>query len=529
MIVKLLIIATSIKAKQYCNQSTISPQWSAACMDLIYSLLEKFFVMIDATNIQIEQVSSQLSFVSAVIPLLPPDKLGLLQRSILELCASHVSSNELIAIQLINLLLKTVNYHSTDLLQGISSKSIFLLWHTFSDNISTHSSIVSVRNVLELAMAQLLLNCETHGLNTAQLLTYIRCQNIEHVIELSMKNHNHHNDKHAFLNALLSYDASLFALPIFKLLQEGKAKNLECDDVISKAIIELNSQSCPHTLPSVAIDASVKGLTSLMTLKKGYAFGLYLSAMESLVTKGQLTSETYSTILTKSADFLQVLRKRRKNGILTNIELEFLTFMRNVLFSEKLQNESLQTPSIMFNHFSASLLKVLKSSKSNEKHLSKFLLIAIDALNSLDGKALESMDPSDVNKMMVSCLKFGISIDPIFSHCLVIVRLLLVNLAQSEGRTKEELFHPHNIFAMSFSHSNFESTAMTINNPTRRELLSLLICCLALGGPKIVSVEWEKISALLVGYNASLSEDDRLTRHFLFLYEHNFGDTVSRE
>jgi len=175
---------------------------------------------------------------------------------------------------------------------------------------------------------------------------------------------------------------------------------------------------------------------------------------------------------------------------------------------------------------------VLKS--SNDAHYegsNQFLLIVIDTLNSMDVAVLAKAMPSDINKMMLSCMKYGIkSIESISPYCLVIVRLLLILLSQlGEGgfNNKEQVFKPHHIFAMCFSHSNFETMAMKSNDPSRRELISLFICCLALDSPKVVPLQWEKISALLVGYDASLNEDDQLLLRFLFLYERNFGETVS--
>ena len=521
-----LMITSSFVANEHDTQSTTPSRLSSSYMDIICSLFKRFYGTGGIDLEQMQTFSSELSFTSAILPMMPPDRLGTLLRPIVNFCARIVSTDTQ-ASPIIHLLQKILQSQSEQYLHDLPTKSVFSLWQMFSK--SKDPAIVSARTSLESSMVKLLLNYEDYGLNAAHLISDLQSQPIEPIIDTLFRNGKNNVESIKFLIALITFDASMFVTPIINRLQEESDDSSILDDIIGTAIIETNLQkSCENILQSYTIERTLKRFSTLMVQRKVYSFGTTIKAMDSLLSNGSLNRDSFQNILNITPNFLQALRKCRQNGILTILEMEFLDFMTNVVTSNKLKGEAQKIAAMLLTHLGSSSSKVLKSASSEEEVCVSFLLISAEVLKSLTIEGVQSVKPSIVKRMMISCLKLGIQSDgSISTHCLVIVRLLLVLVWDSDANYKEELFQPHQIFAMTVSHSNFTSLAMVSNCPTRRELISLMICCVSLDGEKIMPLESEMCSALLVGFNASLDADDCLLRRFLFLYENNVNNYVS--
>jgi len=520
----LLIVASSICAHNRSDHSETNMDWSSRCLTLISSSLKSQLDSIDTKDVlQLTKVTSQLSFVCAMVQFLPRYQLEEILKEMVNLCVALLSMDIKSAIPTVLLVLKTMQGQSAYFSRSIPTESVLLLWRVLKENKLADPNVVSAVNYLESFLAESLLRSDTCDLHAAQLLVTLR-EDIEIVSDDLLSKDIDSNDKKVLLCSLLQFDASFLATPILNHLKVRK--NIDSgvwDYVLSVAILEFNSQSVP--IPDFAIEILLNRLKILMSEKVDGSFGCILEAAESILAHKQLSNQAYIDILQSSSTFFQVSRKCRQNGIPSVMEIQFLNFLRNALSSSDLQMQAQETQTILLNYFCSTLLKVLKSPNIDEVISNKFLSILVDTLKIQSLNAMKSVNPSMINKMMISCLKFGIqSNGNISTNCLVILRLLLRSLSSLD---KSGFLPPHKIFAMATSHSNFISVARSNAISSRRELIALLNYCLVLDRKKILPLEWDTVAALFVGYNASLSEDDTLFRHFLFLYESIIGAKVS--
>ena len=520
----LLIVASSICAHNRSDHSETNMDWSSRCLTLISSSLKSQLDSIDTKDVlQLTKVTSQLSFVCAMVQFLPRYQLEEILKEMVNLCVALLSMDIKSAIPTVLLVLKTMQGQSAYFSRSIPTESVLLLWRVLKENKLADPNVVSAVNYLESFLAESLLRSDTCDLHAAQLLVTLR-EDIEIVSDDLLSKDIDSNDKKVLLCSLLQFDASFLATPILNHLKVGK--NIDSgvwDYVLSVAILEFNSQSVP--IPHFAIEILLNRLKILMSEKVDGSFGCILEAAESILAHKQLSNQAYIDILQSSSTFFQVSRKFRQNGIPSVMEIQFLNFLRNALSSSDLQTQAQETQTILLNYFCSTLLKVLKSPNIDQVISNKFLSILVDTLKIQSLNAMKSVNPSMINKMMISCLKFGIqSNGNISTNCLVILRLLLRSLSSLD---KSGFLPPHKIFAMATSHSNFISVARSNAISSRRELIALLNYCLVLDRKKILPLEWDTVAALFVGYNASLSEDDTLFRHFLFLYESIIDAKVS--
>lgn len=520
----LLIVASSICAHNRSDHSETNMDWSSRCLTLISSSLKSQLDSIDTKDVlQLTKVTSQLSFVCAMVQFLPRYQLEEILKEMVNLCVALLSMDIKSAIPTVLLVLKTMQGQSAYFSRSIPTESVLLLWRVLKENKLADPNVVSAVNYLESFLAESLLRSDTCDLHAAQLLVTLR-EDIEIVSDDLLSKDIDSNDKKVLLCSLLQFDASFLATPILNHLKVRK--NIDSgvwDYVLSVAILEFNSQSVP--IPDFAIEILLNRLKILMSEKVDGSFGCILEAAESILAHKQLSNQAYIDILQSSSTFFQVSRKCRQNGIPSVMEIQFLNFLRNALSSSDLQMQAQETQTILLNYFCSTLLKVLKSPNIDQVISNKFLSILVDTLKIQSLNAMKSVNPSMINKMMISCLKFGIqSNGNISTNCLVILRLLLRSLSSLD---KSGFLPPHKIFAMATSHSNFISVARSNAISSRRELIALLNYCLVLDRKKILPLEWDTVAALFVGYNASLSEDDTLFRHFLFLYESIIGAKVS--
>lgn len=520
----LLIVASSICAHNRSDHSETNMDWSSRCLTLISSSLKSQLDSIDTKDVlQLTKVTSQLSFVCAMVQFLPRYQLEEILKEMVNLCVALLSMDIKSAIPTVLLVLKTMQGQSAYFSRSIPTESVLLLWRVLKKNKLADPNVVSAVNYLESFLAESLLRSDTCDLHAAQLLVTLR-EDIEIVSDDLLSKDIDSNDKKVLLCSLLQFDASFLATPILNHLKVRK--NIDSgvwDYVLSVAILEFNSQSVP--IPDFAIEILLNRLKILMSEKVDGSFGCILEAAESILAHKQLSNQAYIDILQSSSTFFQVSRKCRQNGIPSVMEIQFLNFLRNALSSSDLQMQAQETQTILLNYFCSTLLKVLKSPNIDQVISNKFLSILVDTLKIQSLNAMKSVNPSMINKMMISCLKFGIqSNGNISTNCLVILRLLLRSLSSLD---KSGFLPPHKIFAMATSHSNFISVARSNAISSRRELIALLNYCLVLDRKKILPLEWDTVAALFVGYNASLSEDDTLFRHFLFLYESIIGAKVS--
>jgi hypothetical protein len=535
-------MTSSIAAKRLNNEPHPLSAMSTTCIDVVCSQLLQFFTKVGTEMQEAENTPTQLAFASGILPLIPSTKLVSLMQPLVNCCARITSSGSTTnahTMPLLHLLLKILRVHSNQVLQDLPFNSVFSLWRTFSEEKSKNSITTSVRTLLEKIMAEIVHNYESYGLNAAHLLSKVQCTRTEKVTDILFENVSSDGNlestqNHNFLLSLLLFDASTFALPIIHRLQNESIDDSKWDLVISALIKQVNTQkSCQDVAPSISnvTDAAVRRLETMMTNGEGDSFSSIIEAMGSLLSSGRMSSNILEKILNRSNKFLQGIRKCRQDGVLTQIEMDFLSFISNTMLSEDFKDERLSGIVILLSHISNSLPKVLKSADENKDDCENFLSLAIGMLKLLDMKSITSIKSSIVKRMLVTCLKFGIQSNVVISsQCLIIVRLLLTIIfsgSHLDESYKQELFRPHQIHAMTISHSNFPTLAMSSKCAARRELISLLICCVALDGSNITPVKWDVLSALLAGFDASLREDDRLLRRLLFLYESTTSDMVS--
>ena len=481
---------------------------------------------------QLEQILTQLAFASGMLPLIPSNRLGPLLRPIVDCCALMVSSNSYPithVVPFLDLLPKILRAQSSQLLQDLPVGSIFSLWKALSGKDSKDPIIISTKILLEHIMAELLNNYENYGLNGALLMSNLLNTTAGVTTEIAFINST---KDHKFLLSLLLFDASIFSKPIVNRLQDENDNSGYWDPVIYTIVEQVNSQkSCQGIVPSYAIDATVKRLETITIDSEDTFFHSFIIAMGSLMSNGRMNSTMFGKILNRSPVFFRTLRKLRHNGIPTTAEMEFLDFMRNAALLEELREKTLPIIAMSLTHISSSLAKVLKSADTNQEACNKYLMITVDMLHLLDAKTITSIQSSVVKRMVVTCLKFGIQCNAaVSSHCLVVIRLLLTILyseSHLDEKYKDDLFLPHQIYAMAVSHSNFPNLAMTSNSATRRELIALMICCVTLDGDNIMPMSWDILSALLTGFNASLNKDDRLLQRLIYLYESCANKAVS--
>eukprot|EP00557_Chaetoceros_sp_GSL56_P011711 CAMPEP_0176479812 /NCGR_PEP_ID=MMETSP0200_2-20121128/1943_1 /TAXON_ID=947934 /ORGANISM="Chaetoceros sp., Strain GSL56" /LENGTH=2220 /DNA_ID=CAMNT_0017875889 /DNA_START=96 /DNA_END=6755 /DNA_ORIENTATION=- len=123
-----------------------------------------------------------------------------------------------------------------------------------------------------------------------------------------------------------------------------------------------------------------------------------------------------------------------------------------------------------------------------------------------------------LKEIFLLCLKFGIDhVDGVHSPiCLQTCRALLVDLSSTD--TGILLFTVDKVHNMVMAHSNFDNVANQ-RCETRKEIIRLLVTCASRIDGQVV-LDGDKVAKLFQGYHASLSEDDRLLRRLLLLYEH---------
>ncbi len=506
-------------------------------MDAACSELLKFFETVSGQNQNLENFSKQLAFVRGIIPFVPSSTLASISRPIVDLCAVTLCSNSSTSTQtvpLLYLLNKVLKCQTDKLLQNLPVGSIFSIWRDFAlEEEETDSVKISIRKLIEGIMAKLLNRYEDFGLSAATLILSLQHETLAPGNTVLFRRSGSGPDTDPqFLSSLLFFDSSMFAKKIVHHIEKDNGESGIWDEVIVTLIIQaLSPKSCPDNAPSLsfAISALSKRLITIMSSTKDNSFSSIIDAMKSLVVNGRMNHKMFEKILIKSSKFLQTLKKYRRNGMPTEKEMEFIHFLRIAASCKELKNQTPTTIDVVLTHISSSLPKVLKS--MHEEICTDLLSIITDVIKTLDTKIVITTKSSVIKRIMVTCLKFGIQSDgAIPSDCLRIVRLLLTALYSEnkfDENYKKDLFRPHQLYAMAISHSNFETLAMANRSATRRELISLMITCVALDNSNIMATKWDTFSALLTGFDAGLSEDDCLLRRFLFLYESSVNDRVS--
>lgn len=191
-----------------------------------------------------------------------------------------------------------------------------------------------------------------------------------------------------------------------------------------------------------------------------------------------------------------------------------------------LQNSSFQyCCNSGITYFGAVLRSQLRKGKEKESRIMlEAILSLITVIDSMKEQYVPMHDSDAIKRMLINCLKHGINDEgdsQITMLCLIIVRQIIVVFFDDKSSLKnsKSILHPHQVFAMVVKHSNFEQVAMKIDSETRRELISLLICCLVLDTEHSCDLNMCDILTLFRGFTASLNYPDILLRRLVLLYE----------
>lgn len=141
--------------------------------------------------------------------------------------------------------------------------------------------------------------------------------------------------------------------------------------------------------------------------------------------------------------------------------------------------------------------------------------------------------PLDVDSILKSCLKFGVSnadgaLSKLRSSCLKIVRLLLCAICKpgSESlQSSNPLLRPGTVWTLVLSHSKFAEAFIATEGSTDKdfkyameELVNLLVCCASLSADKLY-IERNALNSLLAAYNGGTLSLDISLRRLLHLIE----------
>jgi hypothetical protein len=516
-IATLLTTSSSLFVKK---GDTDKPQdsMSTSFVESITSLIRTFFSAKLDDNSGLAQYSMELSFIGAILPLVSNVRGSNLLQETIDFCALNLSScND--PSQLVYVLEKLFEHQTQQQLQQLPGQSLFRLWYSLLKH--KDSDVKIMKSILEQIMSTVLMNYEDNALNAAQILSKmrhaLRQNDVNSTISVGALDP-------LFLISLVTVDASTFIPPCLQIAMETNDNT----DVMATIILQINAQK-PHLieLPSIAIETTIHSFVTAIADGNRNITILVFHALNSMLSYDQLSLSIFEKIYLVAPAFFQGLRKKRKNGNVSCKELSFLEFMNNCISTKQLHGVRDSIAALVLMHYSLSLLQILKSSE-NEDNCYTFLSQVIQTIKSLNENEVFSVKASLIKKIMVACLKFGIQGDSRCStQCILIVRLLLLVSTPSIKDHKEGILMPHQIFAMSISHSNFLHLATKKNSPSRRELISLLIYCVDFSKKDIGFLDWKKISALLAGFNASLDHDDLLLRRLLYLYEHHVSQIVS--
>ena len=157
---------------------------------------------------------------------------------------------------------------------------------------------------------------------------------------------------------------------------------------------------------------------------------------------------------------------------------------------------------------------------------------SLHALENIESN-LSSLSLVDVDSILKSCLKFGISnsqgeLALLRSSCLKLVRLFLSMTSQPESVTLREssaLLRPVTIWSMVLSHSKFAEAIVPSDGSggkewkdATEELVNLLVCCASLFTDGL-SIEKDTLNALFVAYNGGTVAVDIALRRLFSLIE----------
>ncbi len=479
-----------------------------------------------------------LMFATSILLLIPSDNVGALLNTMLDYCGDLLS-NSTHSKSVANLMRKgfdkSRSSHKLNL-QSMNILCIFQLWKFINEKKPRDENQIYLIESLEASIGAVVKNYENYGTSSASLVHII----FEELVTtngfiLSKTARTSQNDgnnaptrKFQLLVSLVSYDVSQFHDIVDKCIQSAKFFDNELDDLVATTILEGLLQKSYKSITHTIMEAAVFRILQKMQDSQIKTFCKMMIAVVAAIENGLVSTELIGKVLRRTPFFMQSIRKARKGGIISPKEIEFLNFLMAVASSDKLREESNTIVKLTLEHIAASIPKIVKAHENSSQTLNSFLSVTIKMLNLCDGKP--SIGSSSLKKMMIACLKFGIEPKLVTStNCLQIVRKILeLQKQESNGslHSMEDLFQPHQIFAMIISHSNFSHVASSRDCPARSELISLLLCCIALDGSNISPMHWESLSALLIGFKANLSYKDCLFKRFIYLYELSVNQNV---
>lgn len=181
------------------------------------------------------------------------------------------------------------------------------------------------------------------------------------------------------------------------------------------------------------------------------------------------------------------------------------------------------------------LKNVFKSSTSDEVSVSYCATVleqCVCAIENCESDFFINV-PLDVDSILKSCLKFGISnadgaLSKLRSSCLKIVRLLLSRICKPGSGSivsSSPLLRPGTVWTLILSHSKFAEAFSAFDGSTGKdfksateELVNLLVCCASLSADKL-SIERSALNSLLAAYNGGTDSLDVSLRRLLHLIE----------
>ena len=419
-------------------------------------------------------------------------------------------------------------------------ESLFQLWRVINDKEPSLKNCTILS--LESLLAEVLLNYEDYGITSASLINciqdkisnsdnFLSCNTSENEGNSDSVKYSHNARKYKLLIALISYDASNSYKFIENFTIDVNDQDDDWDHLIAATIEQECIQTTLGSIPQSIVESAINRFQQKLKNDDIETFGSIMPPIQLITRNGKVSLKAFAKILKRAPIFLQRVRKSRKDGALLHKEMEFLNFMMIASTSDPLVEAKRNILTLVATHVSSSLLKILNCDHNQNNDLETFLSLTIELIKGCDGGIMQSLGSSALKKMIIACLKFGIqSESEATTKCLVIVRMLLefgIKKSNCDESFAAELPKPHQVFSMAISHSNFSSVGVSRNCPARYELISLLLCCAAIDSHNIPIIDWECFSSLLVGFNASLSYEDRLFSRLLYTYENSTGKDVS--